>query len=205
MTLTTSTTTTPTTPASAPAKQQQLVHTAFTLFYRDSIHGVGINQILQESGIAKKTLYHHFASKDELVLAVLAYRDEVFFSWLQSRIHHAATAEALVQNWFAALDDWFHNRVAELQEFRGCFFMHSAAEFTDPAHPVHQHCAQHKARLCRMLGKQLGQWLDIKSAKKLADDLCLLKEGAIVCAQVQGNKKAARQAALISSGLLRHL
>ena len=39
--------------------------------------GVGINQILQESAIAKKTLYHHFASKDELVEAVVRYR--VFF------------------------------------------------------------------------------------------------------------------------------
>ncbi|MCD8523663.1 MAG: TetR/AcrR family transcriptional regulator [Saccharospirillaceae bacterium] len=188
--------------SSVPAKQQQLIQTAFTLFYRDSIHGVGINQILQETGIAKKTLYHHFASKDELILAVLAYRDEVFFNWYEQRIRHATSAEETVQFWFSALDDWFHNRVAELQEFRGCFFMHSAAEFTDPAHPVHQHCAQHKTRLSGMLSKHLGQWLDSRKAKKLADDLCLLKEGAIVCAQVQGNKKAARQAALIAQGLL---
>ncbi len=193
---------TPSAVNAVPAKQQQLIQTAFALFYRDSIHGVGINQILQEAGIAKKTLYHHFASKDELVLAVLAYRDEVFFNWLEQRIRSASSTEDTVQHWFAALDDWFHNRVAELQEFRGCFFMHSAAEFTDTAHPVHQHCAQHKTRLVSMLSKHLGQWLDSRKAKKLADDLCLLKEGAIVCAQVQGNKKAARQAALIAQGLL---
>lgn len=75
---------TPSAVNAVPAKQQQLIQTAFALFYRDSIHGVGINQILQEAGIAKKTLYHHFASKDELVLAVLAYRDEVFLTGLNN-------------------------------------------------------------------------------------------------------------------------
>lgn len=60
-------------------KRQQLVTTAFKLFYFQSVHGVGINKILQESAIAKKTLYHHFVSKDELVKAVVRYRDETFY------------------------------------------------------------------------------------------------------------------------------
>ena len=41
-------------------KKEQLVATAFNLFYKYGIHAVGINRVLEESGIAKKTLYNHF-------------------------------------------------------------------------------------------------------------------------------------------------
>lgn len=61
-------------------KVSQLLAGAFELFYRESVHGVGINQILAEAGIAKKTLYHHFEGKEALVLAVVRYRDQLFLT-----------------------------------------------------------------------------------------------------------------------------
>ena len=73
-------------------KRQQLINTAFRLFYQNGIHAVGINQILKESGIAKKTLYHHFASKEQLLLAVLEYRDQIFLQWFSGYIKRAAPA-----------------------------------------------------------------------------------------------------------------
>jgi AcrR family transcriptional regulator len=59
-------------------KPDLLIHAAFKLFYQHGIHAVGINLILSETGVAKKTLYHHFSSKDDLVEAVLIYRDQIF-------------------------------------------------------------------------------------------------------------------------------
>jgi len=53
------------------SKRNLLITRAFELFYTKGIHAVGINEILQYSGVAKKTLYHHFTSKDELVIATL--------------------------------------------------------------------------------------------------------------------------------------
>src|SRR5260221_11040821 len=52
-------------------KRDQLIETAWTLFYRDGYHATGIDRILAESQVAKMTLYHHFRSKEELILAVL--------------------------------------------------------------------------------------------------------------------------------------
>src|SRR5258708_23661230 len=55
-------------------KRDQLIETAWTLFYRDGYHATGIDRILAESQVAKMTLYHHFRSKEELILAVLEQR-----------------------------------------------------------------------------------------------------------------------------------
>ena len=58
----------------ATSKREQLLDTALRLFYREGYHATGIERILAESGVAKMTLYKHFASKDELMLAALQRR-----------------------------------------------------------------------------------------------------------------------------------
>ncbi|MDX1266508.1 MAG: TetR/AcrR family transcriptional regulator, partial [Oceanisphaera sp.] len=105
-------------------KRQQLITTAFDLFYRQGIHAVGINQILQASGIAKKTLYHHFSGKEALVAAVVAYRDSTYLAWLNARLaREEPTVTGLIDALFAALDDWINDREEQLTRFHGCFFI----------------------------------------------------------------------------------
>lgn len=175
-----------------PDKRQQLVTTAFKLFYFQSVHGVGINQILQESAIAKKTLYHHFASKYELVEAVVRYRDEVFYQWLSERVNALPVGREGICGLFRALDDWFNQRVPQLCEFRGCFFINVSAEFTEPSHPVHQLCALHKQRVASLIEQQVSA-LGLPKAKTqyLVTAIGLLKEGAIVSAQLKGDTQSA--------------
>ncbi|MCZ6886228.1 MAG: TetR/AcrR family transcriptional regulator, partial [Alphaproteobacteria bacterium] len=62
----------------ASSKRDHLIETALGLFCRDGFHATGIDKILAASGCAKMTLYNHFTSKDELILAVLHRRDETF-------------------------------------------------------------------------------------------------------------------------------
>lgn len=175
-------------------KRQQLIHTAFDLFYRNGIHAVGINQILQTSGIAKKTLYHHFASKDALIAAVLAYRDESFYAWLTSRVDVVKPGYDGLNEFFDALDDWINNRVTLLTDFHGCFFINICAEFNDPQHPLHKISQRHKQRVNGLIEKQLRA-LGIKepAVYSITESISLLKEGAIVMAQVQGNLSAAQK------------
>ncbi|MEE8533082.1 MAG: helix-turn-helix domain-containing protein, partial [Alphaproteobacteria bacterium] len=61
----------------ASSRRDHLVDTALALFCRDGFHATGIDRILAESGVAKMTLYKHFKSKDELILAALRRRDEL--------------------------------------------------------------------------------------------------------------------------------
>ncbi|WP_430461866.1 TetR/AcrR family transcriptional regulator [Thalassolituus sp. LLYu03] len=189
------------------SKPQQLISTAFALFYQQGIHATGINQILEQAGVAKKTLYHHFPGKDDLLLAVLAYRDEVFSGWLLGRLDDAASLTELCRAWFGALDDWFNGRADDLLAFRGCFFVNTSAEYSDPQHPVQQACRAHKQGLEMALAERIAMRLEKISqegktdAQQLAHEWCLLKEGAIASAAVGGNLAAANDALTLA---LRH-
>lgn len=184
-------------------KRLHLITTAFTLFYQKGVHAVGINEILAESGVAKKTLYHHFSSKDDLVLAVLEYRDACFRNWLQSRLEAAPVGIEKIDALFEALDDWFNDRADELLPFHGCFFINVSGEYSDLEHPLHQQCARHKQAVNQLLESQvhlLG--LDPARVSDVTNALCLLKEGAITTAYVQGDRNAAVKAKEIAKMLV---
>lgn len=174
-------------------KRQQLINTAFRLFYQNGIHAVGINQILKESGIAKKTLYHHFASKEQLLLAVLEYRDQIFLQWFSGYIQRAEPGLPALEAIFDALDDWFNNRAEELMNFQGCFFINTCAEFGDISHQAHQLCAQHKKRIEELVREQVDHLPITSGHKELTETICQLKEGAIVQAHIQGDLGAAKR------------
>ncbi|MBF4438000.1 TetR/AcrR family transcriptional regulator, partial [Vibrio cholerae] len=63
-------------------KRQLLIDTALNLFYKNGINSIGINEVISVSGIAKRTLYSHFESKEALILAALQKRHEIFTFWL---------------------------------------------------------------------------------------------------------------------------
>lgn len=176
-------------------KRQQLIHTAFSLFYRKGIHAVGINQITQTAGVSKKTLYNHFSSKDELIQAVVIYRDESFYNWIQARLEQVKPGYDGLNELFDALDDWINNRVDSLTDFHGCFFINTCAEFNDPGHPAHQLCQQHKKRINGVIEKQIrALGITEPAILPITESISLLKEGAIVMAQVQAKLTAAQKA-----------
>lgn len=183
-------------------KRHLLVTTALQLFYEKGVHAVGINEVLATSGVAKKTLYHHFDSKEALVSAALQYRDDSFLRWLTQRLETAPAGIERVGALFDALDDWFNSRVDELLPFNGCFFINVSGEFGDADHPLHRQCSQHKRNVATLIEAQV-QTMGIAPplVEPLTDALCLLKEGAISMAHVQGDLAAAAKAKA-AAGLL---
>jgi AcrR family transcriptional regulator len=175
-------------PTATPSKRDQLVQTALVLFYEKGIHAVGINEILKTAGIAKKTLYTHFASKDDLILATIERRDAIFCQWFADALAGASSAEDGVQRLFHALDCWFHNTVPMLLPFRGCFFINASAEFSHPAHPVAKACTAHKNKVRQIIATQLGI-----TTPAVLDLICMLKEGAIIAAHMQQDTAAAKK------------
>src|SRR6478672_2648443 len=98
--------------------RQRILKTADRLFYCDGIRAVGIDRIIAEAGVAKMTLYNHFSSKDDLILATLKYREEGVLEFFRSAMaRHAKKAKNPLQAFFAALKDFF-----ESPGFRGCPF-----------------------------------------------------------------------------------
>lgn len=163
-------------------KRQILIDTALQLFYAKGINSIGINEILKVSGIAKKTLYNHFESKDSLVLAALEQRNSIFITWLETILKKAKTDKEIIENLFNALTAWFSNLIPELGDFRGCFFINTSAEFSDPSSDISLYCQYHKQQVRELIGKHLSA-----SNEELLDAICILKEGAITRAYVEND------------------
>lgn len=179
-------------------RREQLVSVAFDLFYRYGVHAIGINRVIAESGVAKKTLYNHFSSKEELVAATVEYRDRQFSSWIKARSQAAPDGQRAIYNLFGALDDWFNEREELVYPFHGCYFINVSAEFSDFDHPVHQQCANHKKAILELIRKYVSQvFTDEKTVITVSDAIATLKEGAIVQAHVLGDRQAAVKARAI--------
>jgi len=175
--------------------RQRIVETAERLFYAEGVRAVGIDRIIADAEVAKMSLYNHFPSKDDLILAVLQYREEKFDSMFENWInHHVSKGTDRLEAFFAALKDWF-----ESPGFRGCMFINARVELADAKHPASKFSAQHKERFHQMLQTIIEESAGMKSAKTVAPAISLLVEGAIVTAvMAQSSQPAdvAREAAL---------
>lgn len=187
-------------------KREQLVNNALTLFYQKGIHAVGINEVLKVSGIAKKTLYHHFLGKNALIEACVIERDKRFMSFIKSNCSNNKSAELFITQFFTALDNWINNRVPELGNFKGCFFVNTSAEFGDVESVIYQRCLKHKQTIKYFIEQQLaGHVTNDQQITVIVNMLVLLKEGVINSAYVMGDKQAALKAQGIALAFLKNL
>jgi AcrR family transcriptional regulator len=174
--------------------RQRILETADRLFYRDGVRAVGIDRIIAEAAVAKMSLYNHFPSKDELILAVLKYREEGVMAFFRSAMERQGKrTKNPLRAFFAALKEFF-----ESPGFRGCPFQNAAIELADPTHPGTEFVRGHKQRFSEFLRGVVEGTLS-HAAAKLAPAVAILVEGAIVTAVIQGTPDAAdvaRDAAL---------
>ena len=178
-----------TTRASSSAARQRLLETADRLFYQEGLRAVGIDRIIAEAGVAKMTLYTYFPSKDDLLVAVLRYREAQVLAFFRAAMaRHARRTKDPLRAFFAALQEWFAS-----PGFRGCAFQNAAAELADPAHPGTQVVRDHKRRFAELL-RGLVEEAAGPGAETLAPAIALLVEGAIVTAVIQGTTDAAEVA-----------
>ena len=179
------------------SRRDHLVQTAAELFGREGFHATGIDRVLAAAGVAKMTLYNHFRSKDELILAALRRRDETFRNWfLRAVEQRAATPRDRLLAVFEVLGEWF-----AAPDFRGCLFISAAGEFKRPEDPIHAACAEHK-RLLRGYLQALAAQAGARDPEALARQLDLLIEGATVSAQISGKATPARHARDAAATLL---
>ncbi len=171
------------------SRRDHLVDTALELFYANGFHATGIDKILKQSGVAKMTLYNHFKSKDQLILAVLRRRDERFRAWLKEAVERRAeTPRERLLALFDALEEWFNG-----PDFFGCMFINASAEFAKHDDPVHAVARLHK-RLVLSYVRDLAAAAGAAEPEALARQLELLMEGATVVAQIGGSSDAAQRA-----------
>lgn len=179
------------------AARARILDTATDLFYRHGINKVGIDTIIAEAGVAKMTLYNHFRSKDELVLAFLEKIYDGWSTWLKERVAASGSAaDTRPLAVFAALEEWFAT-----PQFRGCPFISTAAEFRDPSHPAHRAAWSFKKGLRDYFAELLVS-AGYHGAEPLADQMLLLADGAIVRAAMEGGSGSALTAQAAAGAVL---
>jgi AcrR family transcriptional regulator len=175
----------------------RLVLTATRLFNENSIHATGIDRIIAEAGVARRTLYNQFGSKEGLIRAVMQRESKAWFEWLDSelpRVDERDPSKRIV-GFFALLGKWFSR-----SDFKGCSFINAVGE-----HPL-DNCVRPIAKAHRQANfEYIRRLLDgskISNLDKLADQIAILADGATVTAMVTGDHRMAETAASAALALM---
>jgi AcrR family transcriptional regulator len=159
---------------SAPPPRQRLLAAGSELFYRYGIGAVGVDLISDSAGVSKRTLYQQFGSKDGLVAECLRTSGgDVVAHYLRGVTEDAPPRERIL-GVFDGLAEW-----SRLDSFRGCPFMNTATELTDPDHPARQVAREFKLTLRDFFAREASRGQATDPAM-LADQLLMLFDGAMV-------------------------
>jgi AcrR family transcriptional regulator len=162
-----------------------LLETATRLFYAEGVHTVNIDRIIAEAGVAKATFYHHFKSKDDLVVA---YLTDEFERQRGAYTGVAGTGAERLRATFTLLGD-----ASCGPGFRGCAFLNAAAEFADATHPVRAVVAEYRD-FFRDLMRTLLIEADHADPDHTADYLLVIRDGMAVSGAL-GDTASVRAAA----------
>ena len=188
-----------TTPDVAPAAsaRERILNAAYELFSRRGIRAVGTDEVIERAGVARATLYRHFAAKNDLVLAVLQRREELWTHGLieaQSE-QRGATPEEQLLAIFDVMHDWFQLR----DGFEGCSFINVLLEFGSD-HPAGQACVAHIDHV-RDIVRCRAAAAGLTDVEDFASSWHILMKGAIILAAV-GDRDAALRAQKMARSLI---
>jgi AcrR family transcriptional regulator len=171
------------------AGRDRSLDTAYELFSRHGTRAVGVDRIIAEAGAAKMTLYRNFASKDELIVAFLAAREERWTrGWLQDEVERRADAPAArLLAIFDVFGEWF-----ALPDFEGCSFINVMLELTDRQDPGRVASVKHLSVIREFLSG-LAAEAGVEDPEAFARQWHILMKGSIVAA-AEGDALAARRA-----------
>jgi AcrR family transcriptional regulator len=186
------------TKAARKATEEKLLLAARRLFCRAGIHATGISRILEEAGVARRSLYTHYGSKENLLKAVLDTEASMWFHWFDLDLPDLkCSVKERILALFDLLERWF-----EKEDFFGCVFINAVAEHEKDSAWVKDMASAYRDQIIERL-----RGLVVESGAGDADivtqKLGLIIEGAIITAMVTQNSQAAHIARLAAEDVLR--
>ncbi|MEP0263725.1 TetR/AcrR family transcriptional regulator [Dokdonia sp.] len=156
--------------------RQTIVETASRLFYENGYNLTGINEIIKEAGIAKATLYNHFRSKEEICIAYLHYKDQVFFEQLKAFLNTYPKGKKRVVGLFDFLTKFY-----EGDNFNGCWCLNTVSEIPKENEQIRKVIQDGKEVLINYIEELVGDSLELdkEGIKVIAKQIYLLYEGGL--------------------------
>jgi AcrR family transcriptional regulator len=169
--------------------RERIMESAYELFSRRAVNAVGIDEVVDNASVAKATLYRHFASKDELVLAFLERRDQLWTKeWVEAEARKRGdTPEQQLLAIFDLFDEWFRR-----DDFEGCSFVNVLLEMNDRDSTLGRASVDHLAAI-RTILRTLAEEGNFRDPDAFAHSWHILMKGSIVAAG-EGDREAATRA-----------
>ena len=182
---------------SVPAARQRILDTAYELFSRRGIRGVGVDEVIERAGVAKATLYRHFPSKDDLVLEFLEQREQRWTKeWVEAEARRrGSTPEEQLLAIFDVFDEWFQR-----EDFEGCSFVNVLLEMNGHSHPLGKAAAMYLENI-RSVVRTFAEEAVLRDPEDFAHSWHILMKGSIVAA-AEGDRSAAKRAQTIGRLLI---
>jgi AcrR family transcriptional regulator len=177
--------------------RERLVTAAYELFARHGVQAVGVDAIIERSGVARQTMYRHFASKQDLVLAFLERREQVWtYGWLVAEVRRRSSdPRRRLLAIFDVFEEWFRT-----PDFEGCSFINVMLEHPAEDHPLHLASAAYLAGI-RGFVHELAADAGIGDPDAFARQWHILMKGSIIAAG-EGDRDAAQRAKQIGRVVL---
>jgi AcrR family transcriptional regulator len=176
--------------AARPDARQRILNTAYELFSRRGVRAVGVDEVIERAGVAKATLYRQFPSKDDLVLAFLQRREQLWTrEWVEAEARRrGATPEEQLLAIFDLFDEWFHR-----DDFEGCSFVNVLLEFGGRDHHALARASATYLENIRTIVRTLAQEAGLRDPSSFALSWHILMKGSIVQG-AEGDLEAAKRA-----------
>jgi AcrR family transcriptional regulator len=171
------------------SKRQQVVDKATELFSKHGFHPVGVDWIIDDSGVARMTLYRHFAGKDDLVREVLEQRYDFIINSLEQDVQTTSNPVGQIKaifDWYAA---WFRT-----PEFAGCLFERALAEFGTGYPKVSEVAIRYREKIVNWIAEILRDAMPAIAARQFASVCMMLLDGATVEARAFNDPSSAMRA-----------
>jgi len=179
----------------SPSMHDRILDAADRLFYTHGIQSIGVDAVVAEAGISKRTLYKQFGSREQLVAAYLTRRGA-----RQPETPKAGDELNEIFGVFKRFERWFAS-----DEFRGCPFSNAIAELGgDAQHPA--------LAVARDVKQRNTAWFELRlralgaaHPSALATQLSILVEGSVALAVQRKADGSAAQVARAAGAAARAL
>ncbi|MEV7727380.1 TetR/AcrR family transcriptional regulator [Streptomyces sp. NPDC087917] len=183
----------------APGTRRRILEASAKLFGEQGVRAVGMQQVIDATGVGKSLLYREFASKDELIAAWLRESDA---QWWERAEEVTSPYSGDPVRQILALMEFFHTSVRD-PDFHGCIYYNTSSEFRDPEHPGRREATLHLKGLRNWL-RDMGAQAGAEDPEDLADSLMLIVGGVLSNGEVLGSNGPARMAMATTELVLRH-
>ena len=164
--------------SSTPARDK-ILFTAHDLFYQNGIRATGIDRLIKDAQVSKRTFYRYFPSKEGLIIEYLKLRHRNWLAWFSARIGHYGSTSLAISH---AINEWF-----ACDGFRGCAFLNSVGELGEEMPAVNEITRRHKQSVVDLIHPIVG-------CKAKANAIGVAIDGAILRAQFDSTSEYAEKA-----------